>query len=91
MTDRHFRARIALLIQAPPNSQKVSNVVMGARSYGHRNENKLNAERLLILSAFANKGDISDRVVQKKQTELRFHQSNDELTMNEQVFYWYRV
>ena len=46
---------------------------------------------MLILSAFANKGDISDRVVQKKQTELRFHQSNDELTMNEQVFYWYRV
>ena len=46
---------------------------MGARSYGHCNENKLNTERLLILSAFANKGDISDRVVQKKQTELRFH------------------
>ena len=46
---------------------------MGARSYGHRNENKLNTERLLILSACANKGDISDRVVQKKQTELRFH------------------
>ena len=51
VTDKHFRARIALLIQPPPNSQKVSNVVMGARSYGHRNENKFNTERLLILLA----------------------------------------
>ena len=65
---------------------------MGARSYGHRNENKLNAERLLILSAFANKGDISDRVVQKNPNWIEVPlQSNDELMMNEQVFYWYRV
>ena len=51
VTDRYFRARIGILMQPPPNLQNVSNVVMGARRYGHRNENKFNTERSLILLA----------------------------------------
>ena len=51
-------------------------------------------ERLVIFSsAFANKGEVNDRVAYK-QTRLYWGplQSNDELTMkNEQVFSLYRV
>ena len=49
-TDIYFRARIGILMQ-PPNLQNVGNVVMGARRYDLRNENKFNTERLLILLA----------------------------------------